>query len=139
MSLALRYYCIAISFAFVLPLSAQSAELLSQPTSVLPWVAPELEPAKPLPVSVVSPKTPQEMPVWMSTSTPQANLKLLRIQKLPMVEKQQYADLGDIPAGAANPGVSAQGVLAQGVPAYNSPVTRSARAATPLSFFRTVR
>ena len=143
MSLALRGR-IAISFVFVLTPGVLLAQQLRQPTSLLPWVAPTTDTAKPLPniealLELQQPEISREMPVWMSTTTPEANVQLPRSQKLPMVEQHHYANLGNVTAGAAHLNVASSPVTARSRSVTDSPVTSRTEVAAPLRFFRKVR
>ena len=130
MCLALRS-ALAFSVFLLIP-ATLSAQHLSQPASVLPWAAPKLESVKPLPSSTAIPEVTQELPAWLSTSTPKAAPKAPQKSRLPMVEKQHYANLGNIPTNGAQ-------ATTRPVTARSKPLTRSAQAVPPLKFLRTIR
>ena len=135
---------IAIFTLAILAPGTLYAQQLSQPTSLMPWVATQIETAKPLQLNEIVPEFTHGKPVWMTKTAPKAAIKYPAPKKLPMVEQHHYANLGDVPAGAANPSVVARQKLTPSSPVTDSPVTDSpvtqrTQVAAPLRFFRRVR
>ena len=111
-----------------------SAQQLRQPKSVLPWVPPKTEVAKPLRGSRAIPEPSINMSVWMRGSAPKAVVKRSRKATLPVVEKDHYAHLGDMPVGSAGPSRAASPVTTS-----RGAVIRSAQGPRPLRLYRGVR
>ena len=132
-----RAICTSIAFS-IFGVSASAAVLmqqLRQPESVLPWVAPAKQAAKPLPSLAAVSAEPLVMPHWMAGAVPQTvAVRVPRRFALPQVETDHFANLGEIPAGPAHRGQGQSPVAISG-----GPVVRNALVAPPMRFFRGVR
>jgi len=148
MNLALRGR-IAISFVFVLTPGVLLAQQLRQPTSLLPWVAPTTDTAKPLPniealLELQQSEIPREMPVCMSTATPEADTQPPSSKKLPFVEQHNFSNLGNVLNGTAHQSLASRPVTAPSRSVdrshvSSSPVAGRTEIAAPLQFFHRVR
>lgn len=137
-SICTRAICTSIAFSIfcVSAPATVSAQQLRQPESVLPWIAPAKQAARPLPGFSMITEEPVVIPRWLAGAAPRAVVVNVprKAARLPQVETDHFANLGEIPAGPAHRSQRQSPVTISG-----GPVARNAQAAPPIRFFRGVR